>query len=64
MFDHEALRGLLGVGALLGFGGVILALLQPAGSAEQVLSVCSAAMGLMLIGLIIGLARFGRRKGG
>jgi hypothetical protein len=64
MFDNEGLRSLLGIGALLGFGGAALTFLQPAGSAEQVLSVCSAAMGFTVIGVLIGLARFRRRKGG
>lgn|GEM_PF-4715841 len=63
MFDRELLRGLVSIGALVGFGGLLLAFFQPSGSAEQVVSVCSAAIGLSLIALVIGVARFQQRRG-
>jgi hypothetical protein len=57
MLDRELLQGLLSLGGFLLFGGLILAFLQPAGSAEQVVSVCSAAMGGALVGGVILFVR-------
>lgn len=62
MLDREVLRGLLGLGSFIGVGGLILTFLQPPGSAEQVLSVCSAGMGGALIGSVILVTRLGRGK--
>lgn len=64
MLDDEALRGIVGLGAFIGFGGLVLAFLQPPNSAEQVLSVCSAAMGLALVGAVMVILRLGNPKGG
>jgi hypothetical protein len=62
MGDHEALRGLISLSGLLGFSGLILFFLQPPGSAEQVLSVCSALMGIALFALIIIVTRLRRPR--
>jgi hypothetical protein len=62
MGDHEALRGLISLSGLLGFGGLILFFLQPPGSAERVLSVCSAMMGIVLFALIILVTRLRRPR--
>jgi hypothetical protein len=64
MFDTEALRGFISLGGFVGIGGFILIFLQPAGSAEQVLSVCSALMGGALVGGVLLMARLRRGKGG
>ena len=61
MLDRELLRGLLSLGGFLLLGGVVLALLQPANSAERVVSVCSAAMGGALV---VGLILFVRLRSG
>jgi hypothetical protein len=63
MLDRELLQGLLSLGGFLLFGGAILALLQPADSAERVVSVCSAMMGGALVGGVILFVRLrsGRR---
>lgn len=63
MFEREALSGILALGAFVGFGGLVLTFLQPPGSAEQVLSICSAAMGGALIGGVILVTRLQRGKG-
>jgi hypothetical protein len=61
MLDNETLRGLLAMGFFIGGTGLLLVFLQPAGSAEQVLSLCSAAMGGALVLGIILVRRFTRR---
>lgn len=63
MLDRETLRGVLGVGFLLGGAGLVMVFLQPPGSAEFVLSLCSAMMGGALVGGVILLMRL-RRRGG
>jgi len=63
MFDRDLLRTLLSLGALVGFGGLLLAFIEPAGSAEQVISVCSAAIGGTLILIVILVSRFQRQRG-
>jgi site-specific recombinase len=45
----ESLRGFLRIGIFVGGTGLVLALFQPRDSAEFVLSVCSAALGLALV---------------
>lgn len=62
MNDREALHGLIGLSGLLGFGGFILFFLQPSGSAEQVLSVCSGLMGVTLFALIVLVIRLRRPR--
>lgn len=64
MLENEALRGILGLGAFIGFGGLLLIFLQPAGSGEQVISACSAAMGLALVGAVMAIIRLGKRGRG
>lgn len=64
MFDRDLLRALLSIGALIGFGGLALAFVQPAGSAEFVVSVCSAVIGAALIVVVLLVARFQRQRGG
>ncbi len=63
MFDREALRSLLTIGVLIGVGGLVLAVIEPAGSAEQVVSVCSAAIGAALIGVVLLVVRFQHLRG-
>ncbi|MDZ4763343.1 MAG: hypothetical protein SGI73_02245 [Chloroflexota bacterium] len=63
MRDNEALRGVLSLGGFIGIGGLILIFLQPAGSAEQVLSVCSAVMGAVLVGGAVLVTRVWRQRG-
>ncbi len=64
MFDRDLLRTLLSLGALIGFGGLVLYFLQPAGSAEQVVSICSSLIGAALIGVVLLVASFQRQRGG
>lgn len=63
MLDRDQLRTLLSLGALIGIGGLVLAILEPAGSSEQVISVCSAIIGLALLGVVVLVARFQRQRG-
>ncbi len=63
MLDRDLLRTLLSLGALVGFGGLLLAFLEPPGSAEQVISVCSALIGGALLVLVVLIARFQRQRG-
>lgn len=51
--DIEILKGFLRIGVFIGVGGLILALMQTPGTAEFVLSVCSALIGLALIGGVL-----------
>ncbi len=46
---RSALRGFLQIGLFVGLTGLGLALIEPRGSPEFVLSVCSAAMGAALV---------------
>ena len=63
MLDRDQLRTLLSLGALIGIGGLVLAILEPAGSSEQVISVCSAIIGFALLGVVVLVARFQRERG-
>ncbi|MFN8379010.1 MAG: hypothetical protein U0452_10100 [Anaerolineae bacterium] len=63
MLDRDQLRTLLSLGALIGIGGLVLAILEPPGSSEQVVSVCSAIIGLALLGVVVLVARFQRQRG-
>jgi len=63
MLDRDSLRTLLSLGALVGIGGLLLALVEPPGSAEQVISVCSAAIGGTLILIVVLVSRFQRQRG-
>lgn len=63
MLDRDSLRTLLSLGALVGIGGLLLAFVEPPGSAEQVVSVCSAAIGGALILLVVLIARYQRQRG-
>ncbi len=46
---RDVLRGFLRIGVFIGVTGLLLALVEPRDSAEFVLSVCSAAMGAVLV---------------
>ena len=46
---RDVLRGFLRIGMFIGVTGLLLALVEPRDSAEFVLSVCSAAMGAVLV---------------
>jgi hypothetical protein len=61
MFDRETLRGILSMGFLIGVCGGTMAFVQPPGSAEFVLSVCSAVMGAAVVGVAVVVSRIGRR---
>ena len=56
--NQDALRGFLQIAFFLGGCGLVSAWLVPRDSAEFVLSVCSAAMGFALLGLIVALVRW------
>jgi hypothetical protein len=60
--DIEVLKGFLRLGALIGGCGVVMAFMQPPGSAEFVLSVCSALMGGTVIGGVFLLSRWANRR--
>lgn len=59
---HEALRGFLQMGILVGGCGFILIFMQPPNTAGWVLSICSAMMGFALVIGALLLARFLREK--
>ncbi|MBL8146114.1 MAG: hypothetical protein JNL34_06995 [Anaerolineae bacterium] len=63
MLDRDTLRTLLSLGALVGIGGLLLAFVEPPGSAEQVISVCSAVIGGTLILIVVLVSRFQRQRG-
>ena len=46
---RNALRGFLQIGIFIGGTGLVLAFIEPRDSPEFVLSVCSAAMGAVLV---------------
>ncbi|MBI5671165.1 MAG: hypothetical protein HZC41_24475 [Chloroflexi bacterium] len=56
--DVEVLKGFLRIGVLVGGCGLLLALTQPPGTAEFVLSVCSALIGLALVAGVLLVNRF------
>lgn len=59
---HEALRGFLQLGILVGGCGLVLIFTQPTNSPGWVLSICSAMIGGVLVLLTLLLARFLRDK--
>ncbi len=61
--DGEILKGFLRIGVLVGVGGLALAFIQPPGTAEFVLSVCSALIGLALVGGVLLVNRWTSRAG-
>ena len=63
MIDRDVLTGFLRLGIFIGGCGLLMVFLQPPGSAEFVLSVCSTLLGCVLIGGVVLLTRLGRRKG-
>ncbi|MCK6577848.1 MAG: hypothetical protein L6Q98_07060 [Anaerolineae bacterium] len=63
MLDRGALTGYLRLGFFIGGCGLLMAFVQPPGSAEFVLSVCSALIGGALIVGVAALARLWRGKG-
>lgn len=54
----DALKGFLRLGFMVGGCGMILAFVQPPGTPQFILSVCSAAMGITLILAVIVVSRF------
>lgn len=63
MIDRSILIGFLRLGFFVGGCGLLMIFFQPPGSAEFVLSVCSALMGGALILGVVVLTRLTRRKG-
>ena len=59
--DTEVLKGFLRIGVLVGGCGLVLAVTQPPGTAEFVLSVCSALIGLALVISALLVSRWLRR---
>jgi hypothetical protein len=55
---HEALRGFLQIGILIGGCGFVLIFMQPPNSPGWVLSICSAIIGGVLVLAALLLARF------
>lgn len=62
MLDREALSGYLRLGFFIGGCGLLMIFFQPPGSAEFVLSLCSALIGGALIFGIVALTRLWRGK--
>jgi hypothetical protein len=62
MISADGLAGFLRLGFFIGGCGLIMAFMQPRNSPEFVLSVCSALMGGALVGGVVLLVRFNRRK--
>ncbi|MBK8023184.1 MAG: hypothetical protein IPK19_17600 [Chloroflexi bacterium] len=60
MLDRETLTGFLRMGFFVGGCGLLMVFVQPPGSAEFVLSVCSAALGGALILGVVALTRLWR----
>ena len=58
---RDVLRGFLRIGMFIGVTGFLLALVEPRDSAEFVLSVCSAAMGAVLVVAVAVMIRRERR---
>lgn len=56
--DVEVLKGFLRIGVFIGGCGLVLALTQTPGTAEFVLSVCSALIGLALVVGVILVSRW------
>jgi hypothetical protein len=57
----EVLKGFLRIGVLVGGCAFVLIFLQPPGSAEFVLSVCSALIGVTLVVAVVVVNRYVKR---
>lgn len=55
---NEALLAFLRIGFFIGGGGLVLLMLIPSGSAEFVLSACSAGMGGVIVLGVVAVKRF------
>jgi hypothetical protein len=60
--DTDILKAFLRLGLFIGGCGFLMIFMQPAGSAEFVLSICSALMGGVVVGGVFVLARLGRGR--
>lgn len=58
--NRNALQSLLAMGILVGGGGLLLAFFQPKDSPEFFVSLCSGAIGLTIICIVIFLNRLFR----
>lgn len=58
--NRNASQSLLAMGIFVGLGGLLLAYFQPQDSPEFIVSLCSAGIGLALIGLAVFLNRLFR----
>lgn len=63
MLGRDALQGFLRLGFFVGGCGLVMVPFQPPGSAEQILSICSAAMGGVLILGVVVVTRVLRADG-
>ncbi len=51
---NEALKGFFRIGMFIGVCGLVMILFQPPGSAEFILSICSAVLGgAILLGVVL-----------
>lgn len=56
--DKEVLKGFARIGFFVGGGGLVLLFLEPRNSPEWVISLCSALIGLVLVGGAIIIYRW------
>ena len=60
--SDDSIRGYLQVGFFVGGCGLLMLFLQPPGSGEFILSLCSAIMGLGLVAGVIAFKRWAQRS--
>jgi hypothetical protein len=60
LIDREALKGFARLGFFVGGLGLLLTFIEPRNSPEFVVSVCSAAMGGLLLVFVLIFMRLGK----
>lgn len=55
--SRDALRAFLRLGMFVGVCGLLMVFMQPAGSAEFYISICSALIGLVIVLAVVALVR-------